>query len=122
MDERVGITTAQVSGELTSGISVSLYTKGSPPTNIQGKGNLQEFWTVPLSVADQSEDVLLQIQPTELHLPFSPTPTFWDYLQWSEVLVCSLLPVQPQNLCLLQLFPLNLYSLTFFFSGIFSPF
>lgn len=55
MNELVGIT---IASEFPSAIAVFLQTNGSPATQIQGKTKLQEFWTVPLSVADQSEDVL----------------------------------------------------------------
>lgn len=100
----VGIATAC---EFLSGISVSLQMDHHQHKSKQKESfkSFQEFWTVPLSVADQSEDVLLQIQPTEFHLPFSANPTFWDYVQWSEVLVCSLLPVQPQNYAFCSYFP-----------------
>lgn len=49
MNEQVGIA---IASEFASGISVSLQTNGSTLTPVQGKGKLQEFWIVPVSVVD----------------------------------------------------------------------
>lgn len=78
----------------------------------RGKEKLHELWSVLLSLVRRSRDKS-QVQQKGFYASFSPMSAPRDCPQWSDVLVCSFLAVQPQNLCLLLLFPHILSSLTF---------